>query len=118
MPFEPLVASPARLQILTALATEPSQPFVELRRRTGLTDGNLTTHARRLAAGGLIVIEKSVSDGKPLTRLELTVAGRCALETHARQLLAVLERAYPAASASPAPVFARDDDDEDDDWVD
>jgi DNA-binding MarR family transcriptional regulator len=114
MPFDALVASPARLQILTALATEPRQPFVELRRRTGLTDGNLTTHARRLADAGLIAIDKSINGGKPITNMELTVAGRAALESHARHLLSVLEHATTVAVAT-GPT---DDDEDADDWID
>ena len=48
MAFESLVTNPGRLRILTTLASEERrQPFVEVRRRTGLTDGNLATHARR-----------------------------------------------------------------------
>ena len=94
-----MVTSPGRLRILTALAAQPRRPFVELRRVTGLTDGNLATHARRLAAAGFVSIEKSVEAGKPLTTLHLTVAGRNALADHAQKLLAALE----ASSESPAP---------------
>ena len=65
MSFEAMVTSPGRLRILAALAETSRQPFVELRRRTGLTDGNLSTHARRLQSAGLVVIEKSITDGKP-----------------------------------------------------
>ena len=42
MTFDPLVSNAGRLRILTALAEEPrGQAFVQLRSRTGLTDGNL-----------------------------------------------------------------------------
>src|SRR5437763_14713464 len=92
MSFDPLVTNAGRLRILTALAAaeEPRQPFVELRRRTGLTDGNLATHARRLQAAGFVAIEKSIASGKPLTTLHLTREGREALTRHARELLAAL----------------------------
>lgn len=90
MGFDALVANAGRLNILTALAVEQNQEFVELRRRTALTDGNLACHARRLAAAGLIDIQKSFRDGKPVTRLSLTVAGREALEAHARRVLAAI----------------------------
>jgi DNA-binding MarR family transcriptional regulator len=90
MGFDALVANAGRLSILTALAVEQQQEFVELRRRTELTDGNLACHARRLATAGLIDIEKSFRNGKPVTRLSLTVAGRAALEAHARRVLAAI----------------------------
>jgi DNA-binding MarR family transcriptional regulator len=91
MSFDSLVANPGRLRILTALASEPRQPFVQLRGRTGLTDGNLATHARRLASAGLIAIDKRIDAGKPVTTLDLTTSGRDALERHSRELLAALE---------------------------
>src|SRR3954454_21905315 len=105
MNFDSLVANPGRLRILTALASEPRQPFVQLRGRTGLTDGNLATHARRLAAAGFIAIDKHIDAGKPVTTLDLTPVGREALVRHARELLAALERApvtEPAAEIEPA----------------
>jgi DNA-binding MarR family transcriptional regulator len=113
MSFDALVANPGRLRILTALAAARRQPFVELRRQTGLTDGNLCTHARRLQSAGFIAIEKSIAAGKPLTTLELTPRGRDALTAHAHALLRCLEA--PAASVVEAPA---DEDDYVDDWVD
>lgn len=108
MSFDAMVTSPGRLRILTALASQPRQPFVELRARTGLTDGNLATHARRLQSAGFVTIEKSIEAGRALTTLHLTTAGRDALSDHAKQLLAALE-----TSAPPPQEFVPDDD-----WVD
>ena len=108
MGFDSLVANPGRLRILTALAAAPKQPFVQLRRQTGLTDGNLATHARRLQSAGLIQIEKSLREGKPLTTLNLTAAGRDALTRHVDQLTTALR----LVSASVEPES------NDDDWVD
>ena len=116
MAFDALVANPGRLRILTALAGTPRQPFVELRRQTGLTDGNLCTHARRLQSAGFIAIEKSIDAGKPLTTLELTSRGRDALTAHAHALLRSLES--PAAAPAEEPLAAADADDYVDDWVD
>src|SRR4051812_8617838 len=121
MSFDPLVANPGRLQILTALAAEPAQPFVALRRRTGLTDGNLSTHARRLQTAGLVEIEKSIAAGKPLTTLHLTRQGRQALAAHAQALLAALEPATedttpPRAERPIVPTVAAAD--AEDEWVD
>ena len=122
MPFDSLVASPGRLRILTALAEETPQEFVALRRRTELTDGNLSTHAKRLQSAGLVQIRKAFRATKPVTTLELTLAGREALERHARGLLAVLDRhralapVGAGASATFAATAAREP--EGDDWVD
>jgi DNA-binding MarR family transcriptional regulator len=118
MPFDPLVSNAGRLRILAALASEPAQPFVHLRRATGLTDGNLATHARRLESAGLVAIEKTITNGKPLTTLHLTPTGRSALAAHARALLAALDaapagpRELPHAEPSFAHAAIADD------WVD
>jgi DNA-binding MarR family transcriptional regulator len=90
MPFDSLVANPGRLRILVSLAQEPTQEFVQLRQATKLTDGNLSTHARRLHSAGMLAIEKTFRSGKPVTTLSLTPTGREALESHANDLLAAL----------------------------
>src|SRR5918993_1168716 len=118
MPFDALVANPGRLRILTALATEPRQEFVRLRQRTRLTDGNLATHAKRLCGAGFIAIDKSIRAGKPVTSLELTAAGRAALENHAHHLLEALRPVAPAPTPQAELLPAHDAEDAADDWVD
>jgi DNA-binding MarR family transcriptional regulator len=118
-----IIANPGRLKILTALAVESRQEFVNLRRRTQLTDGNLASHARRLQSAGFIAIDKSIRDGKPVTSLQLTLEGRHALESHVRRLMAAISTrrvettdAVPVTpirtAPIPEPVETRED------WVD
>ena len=90
MSLDAIVVNPGRLRILTALAVEERQEFVRLRSRTQLTDGNLAAHAKRLQSAGMIDVDKQFRDGKPVTSFVLTAAGRKALETHARRLLAAI----------------------------
>ena len=92
MAFNPVVANAGRLQILTALAVQERQEFVQLRRATQLTDGNLASHARRLQSAGLIAIDKEFRSGKPVTQFALTSEGRKALELHVRRLMAALSQ--------------------------
>ena len=87
MAFDTLIVNAGRMKILTALAVENRQEFVHLRRRTLLTDGNLSAHARRLHAAGLIEIEKSFRDGKPVTTFALSEQGRQPLTEHARAVM-------------------------------
>ena len=113
-----LIANPGRLRILMALAAQGEQEFVHLRARTKLTDGNLCTHVRRLASGGLVEVAKSFRDGKPVTRLSLTSHGRGQLEAHARELIDALgldaaPRGLPTPIDRP-PVEQQ----QDDDWID
>jgi DNA-binding MarR family transcriptional regulator len=121
MAFDPLVSNAGRLRILTALAEEPrGQAFVRLRNRTGLTDGNLATHARRLQLAGFVAIHKSIDAGKPLTTIHLTDAGREALTRHARALQAALSprETLAADEQTAVPVAAVHEQDDADDWVD
>ncbi len=118
MSFDAVVTNPGRLRILTALAVEERQEFVHLRRTTQLTDGNLAAHAKRLQTAGLVEIDKQFREGKPVTSFVLTPAGRTALESHVRRLLAAIShrRLTPSEPAetvretkkTPAPeeVFA------------
>ena len=106
--FDPIVANPGRLRILTALAAEPSQPFVYLRGKTGLTDGNLATHVRRLAGAGLIAVQKELAGGKPLTTLHLTKRGREALSEHVDRVISAMRPSSEVVAIA----------DTDDDWVD
>jgi DNA-binding MarR family transcriptional regulator len=126
--FDPLIANPGRLRILTALAAEESAAeFVRLRDGTGLTDGNLATHARRLSSAGLLAIHKSFRpDGKPVTTLSLTAHGRQALHDHVQALMSALNlRPAPAAvnvalHEDPAEhvMTSSNSRHDDDDWVD
>ena len=114
MALDAIVANPGRLRILTSLVSEPTQEFVRLRERTRLTDGNLSTHARRLQTAGLLAIDKSFRDGKPVTTITLTHQGRAALESHVRDLMHVLNLAPTAPPISLASAaLARDEE-----WVD
>jgi DNA-binding MarR family transcriptional regulator len=112
MPFDTLIANPGRLRILTALAAENRQEFVRLRKLTCLTDGNLSAHARRLHAGGMIDIEKHFRDGKPITTFHLTAEGRQRLMDLARALLAAVEA--PAVTTSSNSVSTASEED----WID
>ena len=50
-------------------AVQEQQEFVQLRQRTSLTDGNLSSHAKRLHGAGLVAIDKTFRDGKPVFML-------------------------------------------------
>jgi DNA-binding MarR family transcriptional regulator len=104
MSFDAIVANPGRLQILTSLAVEESQEFVQLRRSTQLSDGNLASHARRLQSAGLIAVEKRFREGKPVTSFTLTADGRQALVAHTRRLVAAIShRRLTPTPVEPAP---------------
>ena len=80
----------ARLGIVSALAVNDVLTFNELKELLGLTDGNLSVHARRLEEAGYVACAKSFENRLPRTEYRLTAAGRRALEHHLEHLAAVI----------------------------
>jgi DNA-binding MarR family transcriptional regulator len=89
-----MVHEPARLAILAVLSAVENADFVFLLRQTGLTKGNLSSHAAKLEDAGYIEVEKTFVDRVPRTLYRLTDAGGRALaeyETTMRDVLAGLD---------------------------
>jgi DNA-binding transcriptional ArsR family regulator len=85
-PLDRLVHEPARLIILTALASCASADFVFLQRVTRLTNGNLSAHLSKLYDAGLVTVEKRFIDRKPNTNIAISAKGRRAVDEHWRRL--------------------------------
>ena len=81
-----LIHEPARLVILSVLAECRSANFMYLQSITGLTKGNLSVHLSKLAARGLIAVDKKFVDNNPRTTLRLTKEGRTAIRAYWRQI--------------------------------
>jgi DNA-binding MarR family transcriptional regulator len=58
---------------------------------TGLTRGNLSVQASRLAEKGLVTIEKVIKENRPCTLYQITAAGRKALKQYKSQMLELLQ---------------------------
>jgi DNA-binding MarR family transcriptional regulator len=65
-----------RLGVMAYLSVSSPAVFGELRDKVGATDGNLSTHLRKLEEAGYIQQEKLFVGRKPQTRIHLTEAGR------------------------------------------
>lgn len=87
-----------RLGIVAYLASVKSASFPELKDAVGATDGNLSTHLRKLEDAGYIVVDKSFVGRKPHTRLALTAAGRQAWNNWLDRI-----EALTRAAAAPTP---------------
>jgi DNA-binding transcriptional ArsR family regulator len=81
-----LIHEPARLLIVTILASVASADFLFLQRETGLTKGNLSAHLSKLEEAGYVKIEKTFKGKLPLTVCKLTAAGKKALGQYRQQL--------------------------------
>lgn len=85
-----LVHEPARLAILTVLADAEWVEFRFLERVTGLTRGNLSSHAAKLEEAEYIEVEKAFRGKVPVTSYRITAKGRAALEEYRRRMQAGL----------------------------
>jgi DNA-binding MarR family transcriptional regulator len=74
--LDPLIHAPARLRVMTYLYVVDSIDFVYLKRMTGMSWGNLSTHLTKLEDAGYIRLHKTFQDKKPKTMIELTEQGR------------------------------------------
>ena len=75
-----------RLGIVSALATNDSLSFNDLRRLLKTTDGNLSVHARKLEEARYITCSKFFEARIPRTEYRLTASGRRALEKYISQM--------------------------------
>ena len=81
-----------RLSIVSALAVSPELSFLELKEMLGLTDGNLSAHARTLEESGYIVVDKSFRGRRPYTTMRLTPKGRKAFERYIKMLQQIVDQ--------------------------
>ncbi|MFN7056829.1 winged helix-turn-helix domain-containing protein [Hyphomonas sp.] len=65
-----------RLGVMAYLSTASPAVFGELRDKVGATDGNLSTHLKKLEEAGYVRQEKRFVGKRPQTRVFLTDEGR------------------------------------------
>jgi len=81
-----LIHERIRLGIVSALATNDSLSFNDLKRVLKTTDGNLSVHARKLEEADYISCVKFFEGRVPRTEYRLTSAGRRALAEYLDQM--------------------------------
>jgi len=81
-----LIHERIRLGIVSALATNESLSFNDLKRVLKTTDGNLSVHARKLEEAQYISCVKFFEGRVPRTEYRLTPAGRRALAEYLDQM--------------------------------
>jgi DNA-binding HxlR family transcriptional regulator len=91
-----LIHERVRLAIVSALAGAESLTFNELKSLLGITDGNLSVHARKLEEAGLVACDKSFVERVPRTEYRLTSAGRKALDAYLDHMEALIQRVRDA----------------------
>jgi DNA-binding MarR family transcriptional regulator len=85
-----------RLRVMAALTALPTKgaglDFMQLKRLTEATDGNLGSHIDTLARAGYVEVEKTFVGRRPKTMVKATPAGRRAFADHVAFLQEVLGR--------------------------
>ena len=81
-----LIHERIRLGIVSALATNDSLSFNDLKRVLKTTDGNLSVHARKLEEAQYISCVKYFEGRVPRTEYRLTAKGRAALAEYLDQM--------------------------------
>ena len=85
-PLDRLIHERIRLGIVSALATNESLSFNDLKRILKTTDGNLSVHARKLEEAEYISCVKYFEARLPRTQYRLTTQGRRALARYLDQM--------------------------------
>ena len=84
--FDRVIHEPARLIIMSHLYVLESADFLFLKRQTGLTWGNLSSHITKLETAGYVEVIKKFVDRKPYTLIQLTKKGREAFDSYQQQM--------------------------------
>ncbi|MGD8782546.1 MAG: transcriptional regulator [Ignavibacteria bacterium] len=84
--LDDMIHSRIRLAIMSVLVSVEEAEFVFLRDKVNATDGNLSTHLKKLESAGYVAVNKSFEDRKPVSRYVLTQKGRKAFEIYVQKL--------------------------------
>ena len=88
-----LIYERIRLGIMSALSVTASMSFAELKELLRASDGNLSTHARKLEDAGYIVCKKKFSDRVPKTEYSITAKGKRVFTRHLEHMEALIHAA-------------------------
>ncbi len=86
-----LIHERVRLGIVSSLAVNGSLTFTDLRDLLGITDGNLSAHARRLEEAGYVACKKSYEGRTPKTEYKLTKKGKRELSAYLNHMEAIIQ---------------------------
>lgn len=95
--LDPLIHQATRLRIMTALHRNREAGFTRLRDGLGLTDGNLGSHAERLAQAGYIESRRVLTPRGFEVRLRITTEGSRAFAAYVEALRALLAEPFAEA---------------------
>ncbi|MBT8487972.1 MAG: transcriptional regulator [Gemmatimonadetes bacterium] len=86
-----LIHERVRLGIVSSLAVNGWLTFTDLRDLLGITDGNLSAHAKRLEEAGYVKSKKSQEGRTSKTEFGLTATGRKELMSYLNHMEAIIQ---------------------------
>lgn len=89
--FDEMLTSAARLSIVAVLISGEAISFTDLKKRTGIADGNLHVQTRKLADAGYLEIVKGKRGRRSWTRFRISEKGVSTLKLHVRKLQTILD---------------------------
>jgi len=90
--LDEIIHSRIRLAIMAVLITVDESEFTFLKEKVNATDGNLSTHLKKLEDAGYIAVSKSFENRKPVSRYMLTQKGRKAFEIYVDRLEKLIKK--------------------------
>ena len=89
--LDPVIHSQVRLSILSILIAVKEADFNTLKRMTGATDGNLSTHLSKLEDSGYVKVKKAFKGKKPSTSCSITDRGKDAFSEYLKNLETIIQ---------------------------
>jgi DNA-binding MarR family transcriptional regulator len=84
--IDEILHSRIRLAIIAVLASVDEIEFTALKSKVGATDGNMSTHTKKLEDAGYMQVRKTFIQRKPTTFYSLSPKGRTAFENYIKQI--------------------------------
>lgn len=91
--LDPIIHSRVRLAVLILLLQMESANFTYLKKEIDVSDGNLSTHLRKLENAEYITVTKKFENRKPQTSVSITEKGKTALDEYTSNLQEYLKMA-------------------------
>ena len=89
--FNNILHQPIRSKLIATLISNEELPFKALKDQLELTDGNLSSHLKKLEGEEYIIIEKSFEGKRPKTVIKISQNGRDAFKNYIKQLKQFIE---------------------------
>ena len=102
--IDAIIYERSRLKILTILRRTDSSDYLFIRRQTGLSMANLSSHLAKLEEVGLVNLHKHFVGKKPVTNVRITVDGRALIEWYWDQMKSIERRSRPQAPDPETPT--------------